>query len=106
MDPHTAVGFAVYEKWMQSETVNKAPTVILSTASPYKFSRTVLAALGLAAGADEFSDMEMLSRETGTPIPAPLAAVACREVVHTAICNVPDMPAYVFQKTEEKEWMR
>jgi threonine synthase len=106
MDPHTAVGFAVYEKWMQSETANKAPTVILSTASPYKFSRTVLAALGMAAGADEFSDMETLSCKTGTPVPAPLAAVAHRTVVHTAVCNVPDMPTYVFQKTEEKEWMR
>ncbi|MBO5051544.1 MAG: threonine synthase [Clostridia bacterium] len=106
MDPHTAVGFAVYEKWLASDQANEAPTVILSTASPYKFSRTVLAALDLPASEDEFADMERLARETGTAIPAPLAAVARRPVVHTAICEVADMPAYVYGKTEEKEWAR
>ncbi len=106
MDPHTAVGFAVYEKWLASDTSNEAPTVILSTASPYKFSRTVLAALDLPASEDEFADMERLARETGTAIPAPLAAVASRPVIHTAICEVADMPTYVYGKTEEKEWAR
>ena len=106
MDPHTAVAYAVYEKWMRSDTANDAPTVILSTASPYKFSRTVLTALGETVGDDEFADMEKLSRVTGTPIPAPLAAVARRSVVHTAVCDVKDMPEYVCRKTEEKEWLR
>ena len=106
MDPHTAVGFAVYEKWLQSDAANEAPTVILSTASPYKFSRTVLAALGHETSEDEFADMEKLSCKTDTPVPAPLAAVARRDVVHTAICDVNDMPTYVYRKTEEKEWMR
>ena len=106
MDPHTAVGFAVYEKWLHSDAANEAPTVILSTASPYKFSRTVLTALGYETGADEFADMERLSQKTGTPVPAPLAAVARREVVHTAVCEVNEMPAYVYRKTEEEEWMR
>jgi hypothetical protein len=50
--------------------------------------------------------MEKLSAATGTPVPAPLAAVARRAVVHTAICNVDEMPAYVYHKTEEKEWTR
>ena len=106
MDPHTAVGFAVYEKWLQSPAANSDPTVVLSTASPYKFSRTVLSALGIAAGEDEFADMEKLSAATGTPVPAPLAAVGRRAVVHTAICDVADMPAYVYHKTEEQEWTR
>lgn len=106
MDPHTAVGFAVYEKWLRSPAANTDPTVVLSTASPYKFSHTVLAALGIAEGGDEFADMERLAQATGTAIPAPLAAAAQRSVVHTACCEVAEMPAYVYRKTEEKEWMR
>ena len=103
-DPHTAVGLSAYEKWLGSDEANGAPTVILSTASPYKFSRHVLAALGHAAGEDEFADMKKLSEISATPIPAPLAALADKEVKHTAITDVDKMSAYVHAKTEEKEW--
>jgi threonine synthase len=103
-DPHTAVGLSAYEKWLASDEANEAPTVILSTASPYKFSRHVLAALGHAAGEDEFADMNKLSSISGTPIPAPLAALSDKEERHKAICDVDKMSAYVRAKTEEKEW--
>ncbi len=106
MDPHTAVGFAVYEKWLASSAAAPGVTVVLSTASPYKFSRTVLTALGLPTGTDEFADMDRLSAATGTPVPAPLSAVAKRPVRHTAICEIDEMPAYVTAKTEEQEWNR
>ena len=103
-DPHTAVGLSAYEKWLGSDEANGAPTVILSTASPYKFSRHVLTALGCAAGEDEFADMKKLSEISATPIPAPLAALSDKEVKHAAITDVDKMSAYVRAKTEEKEW--
>ena len=103
-DPHTAVGICAYEKWKQSSEANEYETVILSTASPYKFSRHVLAALGEAAGTDEFADMRRLSEISGMKIPAPLAALADKEVRHTAICDVSEMPAYVKATTEGKAW--
>ncbi|MBQ8174392.1 MAG: threonine synthase [Clostridia bacterium] len=103
-DPHTAVGICAYEKWKASEEANDHETVILSTASPYKFSRHVLAALGVAAGEDEFADMEKLSEISGMKIPAPLASLVDKKVCHTAIVDIDEMPAYVRGKTEEKEW--
>ncbi len=103
-DPHTAVGICAYEKWKQSAEANEYETVILSTASPYKFSRHVLAALGETAGTDEFADMRRLSEISGTKIPAPLASLATKEVRHTAICNIQEMSAYVKAKTEGKAW--
>lgn len=103
-DPHTAVALCAYEKWKQSGEANDHETVILSTASPYKFSRHVLAALGETAGEDEFADMRRLSEISGTVIPAPLAALAKKEVRHTAVCDIAEMPAYVQAKMEAKAW--
>ena len=45
IDTHTAVAAGVYKKYV-SETDDHLPTVIASTASPYKFTRSVMDALG------------------------------------------------------------
>ena len=103
-DPHTAVGISAYEKWKSSPEANDCETVILSTASPYKFSRHVLAALGQEAGEDEFADMKKLSAISGTRIPAPLATLAEKRVCHNTVLDIDEMAAYVRTKTEEKEW--
>ena len=100
-DPHTAVALCAYEKWLASPEANGYPTVVLSTASPYKFTRPVLAALGETGTGDEFADMERLAAVSGTPIPAPLAALKEKTVHHTAVCDIAEMPAYVRKKTEE-----
>ena len=103
-DPHTAVALSVYEQWMAGEEANGYPTVVLSTASPYKFSRPVLRALGREPSGDEFDDMQNLCEISGMPIPAPLASLAGRSVVHNHICDVDKMPAFVAEKTEGKVW--
>ena len=100
-DPHTAVALCAYGKWLGSDEANGYPTVVLSTASPYKFTRPVLAALGEESTGDEFADMERLSTVSATPIPAPLAALKEKAVHHTAVCDIAEMPAYVRAKTEE-----
>lgn len=102
MDTHTAVAFCVRDKWLASEEANDAPTVVLSTASPYKFSRSVLRALGEATSADEFADMQALRTRTGVEIPAPLACLVGRPVLHRDVCDVSEMPAYVARRAEEK----
>ena len=69
LDPHTAVATAVARK---SST---GPCVVLSTASPYKFSPTVLAALGGRCSGDDFADLAALEERTGTTAPAALRAL-------------------------------
>ena len=51
-------------------------TVIASTASPFKFCRSVIEALGGTLENDDVTQLEVLSQLTGVPAPAPLAALA------------------------------
>ena len=74
-DTHTAVGMKVYGDY-RARTGDITPTVIASTANPYKFSASVLAALGRdAAELDEFDKVEALQALTGCPVPPPLAGL-------------------------------
>jgi threonine synthase len=66
-DTHTAVAFCVAE---QNRTRN--PMVVLSTASPFKFPRAVLRALGDAVPENEFAAMRLLAEKTGQTIPPAL----------------------------------
>lgn len=73
-DTHTAVGINVYEKYAE-KTGDKTPTVIDSTANPFKFSRSVLDAVepGASEGLDEFSMVGELAHVTKTSCPPQLA---------------------------------
>ena len=74
-DTHTAVAFCV------AETVRtEAPMVVLSTASPFKFPRDVLAALGQQAPASDFAAMAALTARTGAEAPASLRELDKQEV--------------------------
>jgi threonine synthase len=96
-DTHTAVGMNVYERYV-SESGDLSPTVLASTASPFKFANSVAGALfGQEAlcGHDDFDLLELLSDKTGWPIPAGLAGLRERPVLHEEICAVEDMAAVV-----------
>jgi len=64
MDPHTGVAKNIVDK------LGLHKTVILSTASPYKFSSTVLGALGENLSDDEFENIDILHEKTGVKIPS------------------------------------
>ena len=66
-DTHTAVAFHVAEA-----NRSTAPMVVLSTASPFKFPRDVLAALGETAPESDFAAMAALTAKTGAAAPASL----------------------------------
>lgn len=66
-DTHTAVAFHVAET-----NRSDAPLVVLSTASPFKFPRDVLAALGETAPESDFAAMAALTAKTGAAAPASL----------------------------------
>ncbi len=73
-DTHTAVALKVYEDYA-AETGDKTKTIIASTASPYKFGKSVLSAIGENCPEDEFETAEKLSAVTDTAIPAPITAL-------------------------------
>ncbi|MGN0708156.1 MAG: threonine synthase [Faecalibacterium sp.] len=70
-DPHTAVAFHVAQQHKRVDV----PMVVLSTASPFKFPRSVLSALGHAAPENDFEAMQALESATGHAAPNSLAAL-------------------------------
>ena len=74
-DTHTAVAVRVYEDY-RARTGDQTPTVIASTASPFKFCRAVIEALGGTLEKDDVTQLDVLTGLTGVPAPAPLAALA------------------------------
>lgn len=74
-DTHTAVAVRVYEDY-RVRTGDTTPTVIASTASPFKFCRAVIEAIGGTLERDDVSQLDVLTRLTGLAAPAPLAALA------------------------------
>lgn len=81
-DTHTAVAVNVYQRYVK-DSGDTTPVIIASTASPYKFAPAVLSAIGgNGMESDGFTVMEKLSEASGTPIPAPLAALRESTVLH------------------------
>lgn len=67
-DPHTAVASRVYDTY-KLETGDETPTVIISTASPYKFPETMAKTLGLRPASDIFETIRDLKAFSGQEIP-------------------------------------
>lgn len=95
MDTHTAVAWRVAEDFH-----GEAPTVVLSTASPYKFPAAVLSALGETVEQDEFAVMRRLFDVTGVPVPKHLAQLQDLPVRHTDVIERGEMAQYVRRKIE------
>ncbi len=95
-DTHTAVAVHVYNEYI-AKTGDTTPTVIASTANPYKFSSSVLEALGEDVSAlDEFDKVEKLQSSTGEEVPAPLGCLRGREPRFNNVCDKDSMQAVVY----------
>ena len=97
-DTHTGVAVNVYENYRKT-TGDLTPTVIVSTASPYKFSKAVLTALtdGRFAAQNEFDMVSELEALTGVPAPAPLCGLKGKTPRFTDVCTQDGMEAQVYQ---------
>lgn len=83
LDTHSAVAVKVYEDY-RAKTGDTTKTIIASTANPYKFGRAVYSAVGgKSETEDEFELISHLEQETGTKMPAPLAATKNKAVRFT-----------------------
>lgn len=91
-DTHTAVAVHVYEKY-RCATGDKTPTVIASTASPFKFSASVLAALktDVATQGDEFAMLDELAEFTQTACPRQLTGLKEKPVRFKDLCTKESM---------------
>ena len=96
MDPHTAVGHAVYNKYV-AETGDSTKTVIVSTASPYKFAASVMKSLGLQCEGDDFQMVKELNRVTGVNIPPQIERLEEETIRHTTVCRKEEMKHHVME---------
>lgn len=94
MDTHTSIAWACYEKYL-SVGNDATPNVVLSTASPYKFCRSVLTALGEEPAPSDAANMAKCNEITGAEIPSGLAGIFTREIKHTDVIDIDDMKQYV-----------
>ncbi|MDR0306306.1 MAG: threonine synthase [Chitinispirillales bacterium] len=85
-DTHTAVAAAAAGK-----SEDDVPVVIVSTASPYKFSADVLKGLGTKSGSDEFESIKELSRISGIPVHRAVDGLEGKEELHTGVIEISEM---------------
>ena len=91
LDPHTAVAAAVTEKY-ESRTGDYRKTVIVSTASPYKFAETVVKAIGGEKdGCEGFPAVDALHEMSGLAVPKAVEELRRAPVRHTKTCRPEEM---------------
>ena len=91
IDPHTAVASAVYGKYV-AETGDHKTTVIASTASPFKFTRSVMDAIDTKY--DVMGDFELvdeLSKIAKVKVPGAIEEIRTAPILHDTQCDVDKM---------------
>lgn len=94
-DTHTAVAAHVYGQYKEA-TKDETKTVIASTASPYKFTRSVMEAIDAKyAGMEEFELIDELSRLSCTDIPEAVKELKTAPILHDKVCETGEMLSVV-----------
>ena len=91
IDTHTAVASAVYGKYV-AETGDHKTTVIASTASPFKFTRSVMDAIDTKY--DVMGDFELvdeLSKIAKVKVPGAIEEIRTAPILHDTQCDVDKM---------------
>ena len=94
LDTHTAVAYKV----LLENLDNEHASIVLSTASPYKFTESVYSSLFETQGEDEFTLMNKLHEQTKVVIPENLRDLDKKEIRHKDVINKEDMKKYILEK--------
>ena len=95
IDTHTAVASAVYEDYAKKTGDDKV-TVIASTASPYKFSRSVMTSIDKKyENMDDFELIDELCKISQVSIPNAIEDIRHSEVLHNTVCEIDEMKSEV-----------
>lgn len=92
IDTHTAVAACVYEQYKKESADIETKTVIASTASPYKFTRSVMEAIAPdLAQAEDFALVDALAELSKVPVPNAVEEIRTAEILHKTVCEVDEM---------------
>jgi len=95
IDPHTAVAYAVYKKYIK-ETGDKTKTVIVATASPFKFTKSVMESID--SRHKKFDDFELIEKMfdlAQVPIPPGIRDIEKKFIRHKMVCEKEEMKAKI-----------
>ena len=93
-DTHTAVAVEVYEKY-KTETGDETKTIVVSTASPYKFPRAVLKSVSGKIVEDDFEAAKEIECISKLEMPAQLKGLSEKEPRFTGVCKREEMAEFV-----------
>lgn len=97
LDTHTAVASSVYRAYKEGSG-DETAAVIASTASPYKFARSVMEAIDSKyQGMDDFALIDELSRISGTKIPKAIEEIRTAPVLHDKVIEKDQMEQAVLE---------
>lgn len=99
LDTHTAIGYGVYKEY-QKTSGDETKTIILATASPYKFADSVYKAL-TDQNLSEYQAIEAVYEKTGVDIPKPLVQLDQKEILHQKVIDKDDIIHEISQKIKE-----
>ena len=92
IDTHTAVAAGVYKKKKKETGDTKTKTVIASTASPFKFTRSVMEAIDSKyASMGDFELVDELSKIANVKVPQAIEDIRSAKILHDTECDVDKM---------------
>ena len=95
IDPHTAVAYSVYKKYVK-ESGDKAKTVIVATASPFKFTKSVMESIDSRyKKSDDFELIEKMSDLALISTPPGIRDIGERSIRHKTVCEKEEMKAKI-----------
>lgn len=95
IDPHTAVAYTVYKKYVK-EAGDKTKTVIVATASPFKFTKSVMESIDSRYKKfDDFELIEKMSDLAQVPIPSGVRDIEKMPIRHKMVCEKEEMRAKI-----------
>ncbi|WP_041737458.1 threonine synthase [Caldicellulosiruptor owensensis] len=102
VDPHSAVGFDVYSKYLK-QTLDSTKTVVLQTANPYKFAKDVLNALfdGEYNNIDPFEAVEVLQKRTCVEAPEGIKNLISKPILHPDVIEKEKMFDFILEKIRD-----
>jgi threonine synthase len=96
MDTHTAVAYTAYKKYLEQNPKDNSKTVIVSTASPYKFTADVMKSIDAKySGLNDFTLMGEIHKLIGTEPPKGIRDLDKIPILHKTVCEKHEMKRQV-----------
>ncbi len=100
IDTHTAVAYKAMEDY-QAQTKDTTPCIVLSTASPFKFSKSVLSCITNDVAEDDFDAMNQLASISHLEVPKGLAELSSLPIRFTQVIDAKDGIETIAQRMKE-----